>query len=323
MTFIPITQVEDVRQIGRRWVTSSLTSKLSPSNILLPIMSMHMGDGGDPSLAHLLLSDPRCNSDSCVAFQAAHNASQAHVSYTWQYEYGHWATWYYLIVVFLFMLPHVHCLWKDRRPRPLASQRPSIVNKTVAVWRTICYRRYSGRIADALGLPSIGLQLLILGAIVFAAVATFAVRPYYRGHRGYGSPPLAIRTGLIAVALTPIVVALSGKVNIVTLVTGIGYEKLNVLHRWLSYLCFALSVVHTVPFIVAPLKDGGSSALHKQYYKPGGFEVLPLMPDLRALNELETDWCGFSILGRRLLQSSSSSLPSRFHTSEPEHTSCL
>ena len=128
-------------------------------------------------------------------------------------------------------------------------------------------------------MPSIGLQVFLFGAIVFATVATFAVRPYYRGHRGYGSPPLAIRTGLMAVALTPIIVALSGKVNIVTLLTGICYEKLNVIHRWLSYICFALSVVHTFPFIVAPMKDGGSRALHKQYYKPGAFEVLPSTSD--------------------------------------------
>jgi hypothetical protein len=106
---------------------------------------------------------------------------------------------------------------------------------------------YSGCAGNAIN----GLQIFLLGAIVFATVATFAVRPYYHGHRGYGSSPLAVRTGLMAL------------------------RKLNVIHRWLSYICFALSVVHTVPFIVAPLKDGGPRALHKQYYKTGAFEVLP------------------------------------------------
>lgn len=244
--------------------------------ILVPIMAPHThgGDAVDPSVANLTLNDPRCNSDSCLAFEIAHNESQATVSYMFQYEYGHWTTWFYLIVIFLFMLPHFYHLWRDRSARSGAtSERPSIKDKVVAVWRTITYRRYSGRVADALGLPSIGLQLLILGAILFAFVGTFAVRPYYRGHRGYGSPPLAIRTGLMAVALTPIIFALSGKVNLVTMLTGIGYEKLNVMHRWLSYIAFGLSVAHTIPFLVAPLRDGGAAQLKKQFYKPGSLEV--------------------------------------------------
>lgn len=42
-------------------------------------MSMHMGDHSDHSddtIAGLRLSDPQCNSDSCTAFYAAHDASQ-------------------------------------------------------------------------------------------------------------------------------------------------------------------------------------------------------------------------------------------------------
>jgi len=34
-----------------------------------------------------------------------------------------------------------------------------------------------------------------------------------------------------------------------------------------------LSLVHTILYIVAPLRDGGYKALHEQFYKPGGFEV--------------------------------------------------
>lgn len=59
----------------------------------------------------------------------------------------------------------------------------------------------------------------------------------------------------------------------VTLLTGSGHEELNVFHRWFGWSVFGLSVAHTVPFLVAPLYDGGYSALHKQFCKPGGFEV--------------------------------------------------
>jgi hypothetical protein len=44
---------------------------------------------------------------------------------------------------------------------------------------------------------------------------------------------------------TPIVIALASKANITTLLTGIGHEKLNVVHRWIS---FGLAWVHTIPF---------------------------------------------------------------------------
>ncbi|KAL9038895.1 MAG: hypothetical protein Q9214_005098, partial [Letrouitia sp. 1 TL-2023] len=241
-------------------------------------MSMHENHGGDLIVFSLPLSDPRCNNDSCRAFEVAHKESQAAVSYYWQYEYGHWTTWLYLAIIFLFMLLFIFQSWHDRHPRLLSNPQTSAFNRTVAIWRTFSYRRYRGHVADRLGLPSFGLQLLFLTAIIFAAVASFAVRPYYRERRGYGSPPLGVRAGLMAIALTPIIVALSGKVNIITLLTGIGYEKLNVIHRWVAWICFGLSVVHTIPFIVAPLKEGGLAVLHEQFYSKGAFEYTGVPP---------------------------------------------
>ena len=116
------------------------------------------------------------------------------------------------------------------------------------------------------------LIFLIVDVAVLAAMS-FAIRPYYREHRGYGSPPLAVRAGLMAASLTPLLIALGGKFNLITIMTGIGYEKLNVIHRWVGWMTFGLSLIHTIPFIVAPLKDGGYAALHHQFYEPGSFEV--------------------------------------------------
>jgi predicted ferric reductase len=86
---------------------------------------------------------------------------------------------------------------------------------------------------------------------------TFGIRPYYRTHYGYGSPPLAIRSGFTAFACIPILVALAGKVNIVTILTGISHEKLNVVHRWVAWISFALAWVHTIPFFWISYTDGG------------------------------------------------------------------
>ena len=226
--------------------------------------------------ANLSLSDPRCNSDACKAFYEAHQLSQATVSYNHQYDYGHYSTWYYIVVIGLFTVAFWVRHIQERRHRAShGSTKPTshIRSKAVAAWRLIAYRRVPGWLSDRFGLPSIGLLIFFLLSILYLILLTFLVRPYYRQHRGYGSPPLGVRTGLMAVALTPLIVALSGKANIVTLLTGIGHEKLNIVHRWVAWMAFALSIVHTVPFIVAPLHDGGYAALHKQFYKPGGLEV--------------------------------------------------
>ena len=234
------------------------------------------GDGSDPSVKSLPLSDPRCRDDSCLAFEAAHNESQKVVSYYYQYEYGHWTTWLYVILVFIFMLAHGFRMWSDRSPRSNTVGRTSLRGlhlKAVAVARYFSYQRCSGKVFDWLGLPSFGLLAGFLLLALFLTLLTFAVRPYYRQFRGFGSPPLAIRTGLMAIACTPILLALAGKANIITLLTGVGHEKLNVIHRWVAWMCFGLSVVHAIPIIVAPLREGGYGALHEQFYSPGGFEV--------------------------------------------------
>ena len=237
-------------------------------------MSLHSSYGPNP-IENLPLTDPKCNNDSCAAFQAAHNHSQATVSYTHQFEYGHWAAWYYAIIICIFSLVHVYRWYyaigaeRTRSTSILHTAR----SKAIAAVRYLSYRRLRGTTFDQLGLPSYGVLALLILSILFICILTFAVRPYYRGHRGYGSPPLAIRTGLMAASYTPLIIALSGKTNFITLLTGVGHERLNIFHRWAGWICLGLSVVHTVPFIVAPLRDGGYAALHRQFYEAGSFEV--------------------------------------------------
>ena len=247
-------------------------------------MSMSSSVSNDSVFANLSLADPRCDNDSCLAFRSAHAASQAAVSYAWQYEYGHWTTWYYIILLGFFALLNGVRLWRENRSESGHghSGATSAFDKVRALRRWLSYRRPRGAFFDRLGLPSLGMLSFLGAAALFFGVATFAVQPYYREHRGYGSPPIAVRTGLMAVACTPILVALAGKANLITLLTGYGHEKLNLLHRYVSWMCFLLSVVHTIPFIVAPLNDGGYAALQAQFYKPGAFEVMP-WPDLASI----------------------------------------
>lgn len=229
---------------------------------------------GSP-LENLTLSDPKCNNDSCKAFYDAHQLSQKLVSYNHQFDYGHYVSWFLVASLGVFSAAYWLRRWNAHRYRSLGKKTllSPLVGKFVAAWRFIAYRYAPGWLSDRLGFPSTGALIFFGLSILYCSILTFAVRPYYRQHRGYGSPPLGVRTGLMAVALTPWIIALSGKANIITMLTGIGYEKLNIVHRWMSWLCLGLSVVHTVPFIVAPLRDGGPAQLKRQFYKPGGLEV--------------------------------------------------
>lgn len=56
----------------------------------------------------------------------------------------------------------------------------------------------------------------------------------------------ANRVGLFAYALTPISILLSSRESILTLLTGVPYQKFYFLHRWLGYIIVIQSLIHTV-----------------------------------------------------------------------------
>ncbi|MCJ1456026.1 hypothetical protein MMC28_006383 [Mycoblastus sanguinarius] len=141
-------------------------------------------------------------------------------------------------------------------------------NTFIALVRFIFYRplpalRYKER---ELSFPSAGTVFIVSAAFIFVTLYCFVPQPLYYASIGFGSPPLAIRAGMIAVAMMPWIVALSMKANLITLLTGIGHERLNVLHRWGAYLCLFLSLIHTVPFYVTPIWDEGGLNTFKKYF---------------------------------------------------------
>ncbi|KAL8661097.1 MAG: hypothetical protein Q9202_005911 [Teloschistes flavicans] len=115
--------------------------------------------------------------------------------------------------------------------------------------------------------PSPGVIFLVAAAVIFVTLYSFVPQPLYYTSIQFGSPPLAIRAGMLAVAMMPWIVALSMKANLVSLLTGIGHERLNVLHRWGGYICLFLSLIHTIPFYVTPVWDHGGLAIFKSYFR--------------------------------------------------------
>ncbi|KAF2847472.1 ferric-chelate reductase-like protein [Plenodomus tracheiphilus IPT5] len=66
--------------------------------------------------------------------------------------------------------------------------------------------------------------------------------------------PWSDRVGVLAYALTPLSVLLSSRESILSLVTGLPYQSFNFLHRWLGYIIFAQSALHTIGWCIIEIR---------------------------------------------------------------------
>lgn len=131
------------------------------------------------------------------------------------------------------------------------------INDALALFRWVFYRpipeirwrKYK------IVFPSLAVTTIIVIGTAFITLYCFLPEPYYWQSIRYGSPPLAIRAGMISIAMTPWIIATSMKANLISLLTGIGHDRLNVLHRWGGYLCLFMALVHTIPFYIQPVWD--------------------------------------------------------------------
>ncbi|KAL2846280.1 ferric reductase NAD binding domain-containing protein [Aspergillus pseudodeflectus] len=141
------------------------------------------------------------------------------------------------------------------------------LNNAVAFARWIFYRSLPevrlGRFRIVF--PSLGASAIIFAALTFVTLYCFLPEPLYYSSIRIGSPPLAIRAGMMAVAMVPWIVAMSTRANFISMLTGIGHERLNVLHRWAGYICLFLSLVHAIPFYIQPIWEHGMLEVYQQY----------------------------------------------------------
>ncbi|KAJ5709845.1 hypothetical protein N7493_009437 [Penicillium malachiteum] len=66
--------------------------------------------------------------------------------------------------------------------------------------------------------------------------------------------PWADRVGVLAYALTPLSVLLSTRESLLSVITGLPYQSFNFLHRWLGYIIFVQSSLHTIGWCVVELR---------------------------------------------------------------------
>ncbi|BGP20636.1 hypothetical protein JCM10213_007172 [Rhodosporidiobolus nylandii] len=169
--------------------------------------------------------------------------------------------------------------------------RTKVYRRTVAFYRWV--ETSQPKAVGWIHFPTTGAIMLVVLFWLFALVWSVAQQPYYRSRWNVGSPPLAMRTGLLALGTFPFILAFGAKWNIVGFIVGVSHEKLQVFHQWLSHLFLILSLLHTFPFVIQgtheirPNADGlnphGYSQLwyswhvsHKVYYWSGIAALIPL-----------------------------------------------
>lgn len=182
------------------------------------------------------------------------------------------------IIIAIYALATLHTRWQQTRRSYLANpsdagpkaskSRPGPWARVVATLRVLAYRRLpSYRLGLInLRLPVLGATLAMSAFMLGFTIWTFVVQPYYRVDRSFGSPPLALRSGMMALGLMPFIYVLGSKVNFISLLTGVSHEKLQVYHQWLARFMLFLSTVHALPFIHQPLADGGVEGLRETFF---------------------------------------------------------
>lgn len=179
-------------------------------------------------------------------------------------KYARWTVYYGAAVIVVAAVKHWWFYFADRRYRPgkPSSLFGSLVSVLTAYTRQVANHRVPVFLCTWLSFPhSVGRLVFMAATSLFLLLCCFLPRFYYRPCFGFGDPPLAVRAGDMATALVPFIFVLLGKANFVSLATGMGHERLNVIHRFVAVACLFLSLVHVIPLIWQPLHDGGHSYL--------------------------------------------------------------
>ncbi|SNX82043.1 related to ferric reductase [Melanopsichium pennsylvanicum] len=177
------------------------------------------------------------------------------------------------IFILIFALASIHTRWQRHRhlrnaPVKGHTSGSGGLVRSVAAFRMLAYRCLPSYRFGLINfrLPALGASLALGAFMLGFTIWTFVVQPYYRVDSSFGSPPLALRSGMMALGLMPFIYTLGSKVNFISLLTGVSHEKLQVYHQWLARFMLFLATIHVIPFIHQPLADHGVAGLRKQFF---------------------------------------------------------
>lgn len=203
-------------------------------------------------------------------FQSFHELSQGQVAWASQPKYGYYTIYYGAASIGLLFFKHLFTYYRDKlsvkNNRTTGSGFFSSLFDVLAAYCRLFGYRPTPNWLIALSFPrNIGQTLYMLATAIFLFGVCLIPHFWYRACLAFGSPPLAIRAGIMSASLTPFIFLLSGKKNYVSYLTGYTYEKVNWLHQFVGLGCFVLALIHVIPFIHQPLQEGGIELLKEKF----------------------------------------------------------
>ncbi|KAF4636938.1 hypothetical protein G7Y89_g1145 [Cudoniella acicularis] len=110
-----------------------------------------------------------------------------------------------------------------------------------AIFREATYSQFTPRNGRMIKVPPIGTITLLVGYLAWVVLLEF-VDNNVDGAQHFTS--LGVRAAWLAVAQVPLLILLAGKNNLIGFVSGVSYERLNVIHRWAARVLLFLVTLH-------------------------------------------------------------------------------
>jgi ferric-chelate reductase len=131
------------------------------------------------------------------------------------------------------------------RPRPASPS--AVLAKSIAtitaIYREASYAQFTPKVSRFLKVPPIGTITLLVGYLAWVILLEF-MNNNVAGAQHYTS--LAVRAAWLAIAQVPLLILLAGKNNLIGFVSGVSYERLNVIHRWVARVLLFLVTLHVI-----------------------------------------------------------------------------
>ncbi|KAK4941051.1 ferric-chelate reductase Frp1 [Elasticomyces elasticus] len=134
---------------------------------------------------------------------------------------------------------------------------PSRPNNTLAqsydtlitICRELSYPQpwtFTGRFSRYFTPPSLGKCLFLLGywMVILTMLWSNTILTPSSSNYAYKWEIVGFRAAWVSVTQLPLIYVLSGKFNLIGILTGISYERLNWLHRWVARTIFLTVIVH-------------------------------------------------------------------------------
>ena len=131
------------------------------------------------------------------------------------------------------------------RPRPASPSNvfSAAIATIMAIYREASYPQWTPNNSRFCKVPPIGTIILLVGYLSWVVLLEF-VDNNVEGAQHFTS--LAVRAAWLAIAQVPLLILLAGKNNLIGLFSGVSYERLNIIHRWVARVLLFLVILHVI-----------------------------------------------------------------------------